>query len=124
MMSKLIRLFTLSAFTALFFGGCTTDDRDFSLDLYLTVEGGTVAAQNALVHIYAPVDNTNIDYYLYSDDAGKVSITLKNKAVVEIVATKQPYKTCSFAELERGVKTINLEMILYNDVNNGCRDDQ
>ncbi|MGK0406302.1 MAG: hypothetical protein ACJAZH_000112 [Roseivirga sp.] len=124
MVSKLIRLFTVSALTALFFGGCSTDDRDFSLDLYLTVEGGTVAVQNALVHIYAPVDNTNIDYYLYSDEQGKVSINLKNKAVVEIVATKSPYKTCSFAELERGVKTVNLELKLYNDADNGCRDDQ
>jgi len=123
-MSKLARLFTLSAISVLFFGGCSSDDRDFSLDLYLTVEGGTVAVQNALVRIYAPVDNTTVDYYLYSDEEGKVSITLKNKAVVEIVATKNPYKTCTFAELERGVKTINLELKLFNDVDNGCRDDQ
>tara|TARA_R110002050_G_scaffold110427_6_gene222660 strand:- start:9999 stop:10370 length:372 start_codon:yes stop_codon:yes gene_type:complete len=123
-MSKLIRLFTLSTILVLFFGGCSSDDRDFSLDLFLTVEDGTVAVQNALVRIYAPVDNTTIDYYLYSDEDGKVSITLKNKAVVEIVATKNPYKTCTFAELERGVKTINLELTLYNDVDNGCRDDQ
>jgi|TARA_R110000868_G_scaffold185583_6_gene427575 hypothetical protein len=123
-MSNLIRLFTLSAISVLFFGGCTSDDRDFSLDLFLTVEDGTVAVQNALVRIYAPVDNSSVDYYLYSDEQGKVSITLKNKAVVEIVATKNPYKTCTFAELERGVKTINLELKLFNDVDNGCRDDQ
>lgn len=123
-MSKLIRLFTLSTILVLFFGGCTSDDRDFSLDLFLTVEDGTVAVQNALVRIYAPVDNSSVDYYLYSDEQGKVSITLKNKAVVEIIATKNPYKTCTFAELERGVKTINLELKLFNDVDNGCRDDQ
>lgn len=123
-MSNLIRLFTISALSVLFFGGCDTDDRDFSLDLYLTVEDGTVPAQNALVRIYAPVDNTTIDYYLYSDVNGKVSITEKNKAVVEIVATKNPYKTCTFAELERGVTTVYLELTKFNDVDNGCRDDQ
>lgn len=123
-MSKSIRLFGLTAFLLAFLGGCSTDDRDFSLDLYLTVEDGTIAAQNVLVHIYAPVDNTTVDYYLYSDEEGKVSLTLKNKAIVEIVATKNPYKTCTFAELERGVKTINLDLKLFNDVDNGCRDDQ
>jgi hypothetical protein len=123
-MSNLIRLFTISALSVLFFGGCSTDERDFSLDLYLTVENGTIPAQNALVRIYAPVDNTTIDYYLYSDEQGKVTITEKNKAVVEIVATKNPYKTCTFAELERGVKTVYLELKKFNDVENGCRDDQ
>jgi hypothetical protein len=110
------------AFTVLV--SCSKDDRDFALDLYVTVEDGTIAAQNALVHIYAPVDNSSVDYFLYTDESGKVSISLKNKAVVEIVATKRPYKSCSFAELERGVKTLYLDMTISGDPDSGCRDDQ
>lgn len=103
---------------------CEQDDRDFALDLFVTVEDGTIAAQNALVHIYAPVDNTTLDYFLYTDENGKVSISVKNKAVVEIVATKRPYKSCTFAELERGVKTVYLDMTISGDPDSGCRDDQ
>jgi len=103
---------------------CSQDDRDFALDLYVTVEDGTIAAQNALVHIYAPVDNTTVDYFLYTDEDGKVSISLNNKAVVEIVATKRPYKSCTYAELERGVKTVYLDMTVSGDPDSGCRDDQ
>lgn len=111
--------------TALFLtASCSQDDRDFALDLYVTVEDGTVAAQNALVHIYAPVDNTTVDYFLYTNEEGKVSISLNNKAVVEIVATKRPYKKCSYAELERGVKTVYLDMTISGDPDSGCRDDQ
>ncbi len=116
-------LLLLSA--ALFLAGsCSQDDRDFALDLYVTVEDGTIAAQNALVHIYAPVDNTTVDYFLYTDEEGKVSISLNNKAVVEVVATKRPYKSCTYAELERGVKTVYLDMTISGDPDSGCRDDQ
>lgn len=116
-------LLLLSA--ALFLAGsCSQDDRDFALDLYVTVEDGTIAAQNALVHIYAPVDNTTVDFFLYTDEEGKVSISLNNKAVVEVVATKRPYKSCTYAELERGVKTVYLDMTISGDPDSGCRDDQ
>ncbi len=123
-MSKFYRSLLVLSLAFFVLGGCSKDDRDFALDLYVTVEDGTIAAQNALVHIYAPVDNTTVDYYLYSDEEGMVSISLKNKAVVEIVATKRPYKSCTFAELERGVKTVYLDMTISGDPDSGCRDDQ
>jgi hypothetical protein len=123
-MTKLFRLLLVFSASILAFSSCEKDDRDFALDLFVTVEGGSIAAQNALVHIYAPVENTIVDYYLYTDETGKVSISLKNKAVVEVVATKRPFKSCTFAQLERGVKTINLDMTLSGDPESGCRDDQ
>lgn len=123
-MVKFIRVLLLSCTGFFLFSACEKDDRDYALDLYVTVQDGTVRAQNALVHIYAPVDNTNVDYYLYTDEEGKVSITLKNKAVVEIVATKRPYKSCTFAELTRGVTSVYLDMTISGDPDSGCRDDQ
>lgn len=123
-MAKFIRVFVLSCASFFLFSSCEKDDRDYALDLFVTVNDGTVKAQNALVHIYAPVANTSVDYYLYTDEEGKVSVTLKNKAVLEIVATKRPYKSCSFAELDRGVTTVYLDMTISGDPDSGCRDDQ
>lgn len=99
------------------------DDRDYALDVFVTVRD-TVLTQNALVHIYAPVDESTVDYYLYTDEDGKVSIQLKNKAVVEIVASRSPYKACTFAELNRGVTRVDLDMKLFSAVDNGCRENQ
>lgn len=123
-MSGFYRSFLILCLSLFLASSCDQDDRDFALDLFVTVEDGTIAAQNALVHIYAPVDNTTLDYFLYTDENGKVSISVKNKAVVEIVATKRPYKSCTFAELERGVKTLYLDMTISGDPDSGCRDDQ
>lgn len=123
-MAGFYRSFLLLCIAFFLTSSCSQDDREFTLDLYVTVEDGTIAAQNALVHIYAPVDNTSVDYFLYTDENGKVSISLNNKAVVEIVATKRPYKSCTFAELERGVKTLYLDMTVSGDPDSGCRDDQ
>lgn len=123
-MVKFIRVLVLSCASLWLFSGCETDDRDYALDLYVTVQDGEVAAQNALVHIYAPVENTTVDYYLYTDEEGKVTLTLKNRAVLEIVATKRPYKSCTFAALDRGVTTVYLDMTISGDPDSGCRDDQ
>lgn len=123
-MSGFYRSFILLSMALFLASACEQDDRDYALDLFVTVEDGTIAAQNALVHIYAPVENTKVDYFLYTDEEGKVSVRLNNKAVVEIVATKRPYKRCSFAELERGVKTVYLDMKISGDPDSGCRDDQ
>lgn len=121
-MNRFLRL-TLSFSFLVLLSSCEKDETDYSLDVIVTVDGN-VRAQNALVHIYAPVDNTFVDYYLYTDEEGKVSIQLPNKAVVEIVSSKPPYKGCTFAELDLGHKTVRLNMLLYNDENNGCRDNQ
>ena len=105
------------------FSGCGKDKEDYTLELSVTVQD-SILAQNALVHIYAPVENTNLDFFIYTDEAGKATLTLANKAVVEIVSTKAPYKGCTFAEIDRDGIKVNLDMKLYNDENNGCRGNQ
>ena len=102
--------------------GCETDESDFTLEVRVTVDDGQVAAQNALVHIFAPVPNTTVNYYLYTDEDGMVSLTLKNKAIVDIVATKNPFRSCTFAEIDRGVNRVDLDMTIYGDPDSGCRD--
>ena len=109
-------------FTALLLG-CEKDEKNYRLDLTVTVQD-SIKAQNALVHIYAPVENSFVDFFVYTDENGRASIKLKNKAVVEIVATKAPYKGCTFGEIDRDGTSVSLDMKLYNDENNGCRGNQ
>ncbi len=109
-------------FTALLLG-CEKDKKNYRLDLTVTVQD-SIKAQNALVHIYAPVENSFVDFFVYTDENGRASIKLKNKAVVEIVATKAPYKGCTFGEIDRDGTSVSLDMKLYNDENNGCRGNQ
>jgi hypothetical protein len=123
MLSKVRSLFIGAVVIALF-AGCEKDERDFGLDIKVTVNNGAVAAQNALVHVYAPVEGTVVDYYLYTNEDGMVSLDFPNKVIVEIAATKSPYKGCTFAELERGLTTVNLDIRLFDDENNGCRENQ
>ena len=122
-MKRIISAFVVIAAVLALSPGCEKDERNYALDVYVTAQD-SILAQNALVHIYAPVDNSFVDYYLYTNDNGKVSIELDNKAVVEIIATKQPYKGCAFAELDRGVTRVDLDMKLFSDENNGCRENQ
>lgn len=116
-------LFPIAAIVASTLGCKDVDNRDYALDVYVTIDEGEIKAQNVLVYITAPVENTFIDYYLYTNEEGKVSIELENKAIVEIVANKQPYKGCDFAELDRGVTTVTIDMKNIGS-ENGCRDDQ
>lgn len=102
---------------------CEKEEKNYRLDLTVTVQD-SIRAQNALVHIYAPVENTFVDFYIYTDENGQATVELKNKAVVEIVATKAPYKGCTFAEIERSGTSTSLDMKFYNDENNGCRGNQ
>lgn len=105
---------------------CEKDNRTYALDVVVSIDDSS-RVSNALVHIAAPVDagaKPLIDYYLYTNEEGVVSIELQNKAVVEIVATKPPYKACGFAELDRGVTTTYIDLKPFNDENNGCRNNQ
>lgn len=125
-MKRICIAFVLITGLTLLNWSCEKDNRSYALDVVITVNDSTRVA-NALVHISAPVDAGTkplIDYYLYTNEEGVVSIELDNKAVVEIVATKPPRKACGFAELDRGVTTTFIDLKPFNDENNGCRNDQ
>lgn len=122
-MKNIVRLVFSASLLTLFLGSCEKEESNYTLELYVTVED-TVRAQNALVHIYAPVENTNLDFYIYTDENGRADLKLKNKAVLEIVSSKAPYKGCTFAEVGRSGTKVFLDMKLYNNENNGCRGNQ
>jgi hypothetical protein len=122
-MKNTIILGCVSLFLAALFASCNKEEENYRLEVTVTVQD-SILAQNALIHFYAPVEGTFIDYYEYTDENGKASIRLLNKAIVEVVASKPPYKGCSFAEIDRDGVSLNLDMKFFNDENNGCRGNQ
>lgn len=122
MKNAFLRLSLLGLLTLGFFS-CEQDERDYALDVIVTVND-SIRAQNALVHIYAPVENTNIDIFRYTDERGMVSIQQPNKAVLEIVASRPGFKACSFAELDRGLTTVQVDLKPFDNQDNGCRNNQ
>lgn len=102
---------------------CEKDTRLYTAKIIVTVND-TVRAQNALVHVFAPVEGSFIDYYIYTNNEGEANVQFKNKVVVDVVATKNPYRGCRFIEVEQGEQVEVLDMKLFNDENNGCRDNQ
>ena len=98
---------------------CSKDNRPYEL-VVRAIANDSIVAQNAQIRVYAPVEGTFIDYYSQTDVNGEASFKFTNKAVLEIYAGKGPFKGCSYAELEKGVVTVTVNMLYYNDPKNGC----
>lgn len=122
-MRNIVGLIFSAGLLSLFLSSCEKEQSDYTLELYVTVED-TIQAQNVLVHLYAPVENTNLDFFIYTDENGRADLKLKNKAVLEIVASKAGYKGCTFAEIDRNGTKVFLDMKFYTNENNGCRGNQ
>lgn len=101
------------------FTSCEKESQIYELTITVTVDGGA-PVQNALVHIYAPVTNAFLDYFVYSDDQGEIFLELDNKAVVELEAKKGSFKACGFAEINRGTNNVSIELRPFGDEENGC----
>lgn len=122
-MKNLVRIAGTLCLALFLATACEKDDRSYAADIIVTVND-TVRAQNALVHVFAPVEGSFIDYFIYTDEEGRASVEFLNKVVVDVVATKSPFRGCSFIEIERGVQTFKLDMKKFDDENNGCRGNQ
>lgn len=121
LMKRLIAILGVFAMlTGAFFlsTSCEKDTRDYQLTVVITAHD-SVKVQNALVHLYAPVANTIVDYYFYTNEQGEVSATFENKVVLEIEAAKGSFKECAFAEVERGENIIYVDIKPFG-VHNGC----
>lgn len=122
-MKATIKLIALVGLIATLSWACEKDNRLYRAKIVVTVND-TVRAQNALVHVFAPVEGSFIDYYIYTNNEGEAEVQFLNKVVVDVVATKSPFRGCRFIEVERGDQVAYLDMRLFNDENNGCRDNQ
>lgn len=90
----------------------------YDLTIVITVDGD-IRTQNALVHIYAPVAETFIDFFAYSDENGEIEVNLKNKAILQLVAQKGSFRGCNVAEINRGTQTVYVDVKPFG-VENGC----
>lgn len=105
--------------SAIFFTtSCEKDTRDYQLTIVVTTYD-SVRVQNALVHLYAPVSNSVVDYWYNTDEQGETHYTFENKVIVEIEAGKGSFKACSFVEVERGENVIYVDLQPYG-THNGC----
>ena len=105
--------------TGTLFSSCEKDPQIYELTIKITVDG-TDPVQNALVHMYAPVNGAFLDYFSYTDNNGEVFLKLNNKAVIEIESKRGSYKACGFAEINRGVQTVYIDLKPFGSTENGC----
>ena len=109
----------LLTFGAIFItSSCEKDTRDYELTVVVTTYD-SVKVQNALVHLYAPVSNSIIDYWYNTDENGETHFNFENKVIVEIEAAKGSFKACGFVEVERGENIIYIDLKPYG-THNGC----
>ncbi len=114
----LVALFGLFLMVSL---SCSKKDDEYILKVRVTVND-TTSVQNALVHVYAPVEPTFVDYYGYTDEVGETGeFEFGNRAVVEVSAGKGNFKGCGFADVVLGVTTITVNMKPLDDEENGCQ---
>lgn len=103
------------------FGACKKELNDYDLTIRVTVND-SIQVQNALVRVYAPVKDSYLDYYQYTNEQGETTFNIDRKAVVEVVASKGGYKGCGFKELFNGANNLLvIDLKPFGDNENGCQ---
>ena len=106
-------------------GGCYDRTPEYKAEFTVKNADG-IPIQNALVRVFAPVDvapgsNAPVDFYLYTNESGKASLTYGYKAFFEVHSQKGSFRGCTYIELFEN-ETVQKTVILraFNDPNNGC----
>lgn len=99
---------------------CAKSNEDHELTVQITVND-SVRVSNCLVHLYVPVSDSYIkDWYDYTNEEGEVHYSFENKVIVQIIAAKGTFKSCSFAEVEEGANRVVVDLKPYCAKDNGC----
>lgn len=112
----LVLLFSVAL---LFFSGCSKDNLKHKLTV-VVVADDNVKVANALIRVYAPVNNSFIDWYLYTNEAGEAQFEFENDVVVDIVASKGSFVGCNFSQVKEGENTVEVEIKQWGSDDNGC----
>ncbi len=118
-----VSLLFSAVFAVFFSASCVKDKDKHKLTIVVVAEnrdGDLVPAQNADLHVFAPVANSFIDYYASTNNDGEVSFEFENKVIVEIVSTKGSFRGCNFAEVNEGENTVTVELKPFGAKDNGC----
>ncbi len=99
--------------------GCSKDTRNHRLTVVVFADDDVKVA-NALVRVYAPVDNSFVDWYLRTNEKGEANFEFENDVVVDIIASKGSFVGCDFAQVKAGNNTVEVEIKLWGTDDNGC----
>lgn len=122
-MKKLLSLIAILFIGIIIITSCERDERVYQMRVIVSIND-SIRAPNVLVHVYAPVDGTFIDYYDYTNENGEAPVMkFNNKVIVEITAARGPFKGCGFAEVERGPQDVYINITDAGEPDNGCLSD-
>ncbi len=117
---KKLGLAAVLALLLVSFGSCEKESNNYDLTVSVTVYD-SVKVQNALVHVFAPVKGSFIDYFQYTNEQGETVFKIDKKAVVEIGVSKGSFRSCAFKELFEGGNNIAVDLKAFGDEENGCQ---
>ena len=103
----------------LFSTGCSKDNQKHKLTV-VVVADGDVRVTNALVRVYAPIDNSFIDWYIGTNEQGEAYFQFENEVVVDIIATKGSFVGCDFSQVKAGENIVEVEIKKWGSDDNGC----
>ena len=112
-------VFSLLLGMLLILSNCSKDNSEYVLRVTVYADEDVKVA-NALIRVYAPVENTFVDLYLSTDEQGEAEFTFENDVIVDIIATKGSFKGCSFAQVKSGENKVKVFIKPYNADDNGC----
>lgn len=98
---------------------CEKKETTYRLTVEVTVRD-SILVQNALVRVWAPLENSRVDEYRFTNEQGVVNMEFDSKMVLDIRAGKGSYKRCTFVELQRGDNFKRLDIIPITNDNTGC----
>lgn len=103
----------------LFFSGCSKNNSKHNLTV-VVVADNDVKVANALIRLYAPVDNSYIDYFAYTNESGETSFEFEKEVVLEIIASKGSFVGCNFAQVKQGDTKVEVLIKDWGVDDNGC----
>lgn len=120
MKQRLLQIFALSAI--MLNVSCEDDLNTFNLEVTVTINED-VRVPNALVYINVPgipEDSSSVNLFKYTDEQGRATAKLKAESVVQVSASRPGYKSCKFIKINPGNNQVTLDLLAFNDAENGC----
>ncbi|TVQ77056.1 MAG: hypothetical protein EA358_07600 [Flavobacteriales bacterium] len=121
-MHKLIA-FSIFATTLIGLSSCSQDDRPYEITVMVTVQD-SIPVRNALVRMFAPVENTIVDEYASTNEFGEARFVFDNKVFLEVHAVKGSWRKCDGVEINRGPQTMMINLYPFRDPRRTCSQQQ
>jgi len=120
-MKKRAGILLIAILSTLIFS-CEKNENDFNLDVTVTIFD-TVRVPNVLLFVNVPgipEDSSAVNIFTYTNEEGTASIGLKAESVVQVAASRPGYKRCQFVKINPGNNSLTLDLLPFDDAENGC----